>query len=84
MKRTILPLLLVCLLGLVPAALTHLLVNRVLHAESVVKGGGKGLMDVWGGGLYAAVQIEVADALGAVEYAFHNFLVVHFAASIVR
>ena len=69
------------LLG-VPAVAGHLLINAALHAYSVVKSGVESLVHIGGGGLYGAVHIQVADALGGEEYTFHYLSVVHVQSSL--
>ena len=72
-------LLLVGLLGRVPALVGHLLVDVALHAQAVVQRGIEGLLYILGGGLNRAVHIKVAHALRGQQDVFHDRLIVHCA-----
>jgi hypothetical protein len=70
-------LLLLGLLGGIPALGGHLLVDVALHAQAVAQGAVEGPLHVAGGGLDGAVHVQVADALGGQEQVFHNHLIIH-------
>lgn len=70
-------LLLIGLLGGIPALGGHLLIQSALHAQALVQRLVERIVYIAGGGLDGAVHIQVAHALGGQKQVFHDESVVH-------
>ena len=71
-----------CLLGGVPAACRHFVVERLLHREAIRQGAVKGGADGGRDRFNRAVHQKIAHALFDEEQIFHQVLFVHFLPSL--